>query len=371
MPGLGEGKKTTTSKALRGSYRSAKYCDVMPGRMSRYAPKSHLHRQYGMTLVPVIITVFIFSLLITQVVIPLQNRDLREATLQATHHTAEQLIQAAIAFRADPGNNNSWPSYIDQPPDLEGNYDNSNDIVPKYLPIFTNRNPWGGDWRFIMDPQGEGMLLLTETHSHSNATALVQKMGPSAALCNFTYTDPAPDSNSQSACIDNNETGTAVKIALVAPAPSFVESLTVGRLYAGSIEENSEILSYSSVQNNQTMTQSLGGSSERFKDNIQTLDTDLEHILALQPVSYTYKPAYQTLSKPIGGKSQVGLIAEHVETVIPELVIYQDGQAVNVDYEKLSVMVLKLAQGLKQDIEHLQAENSQLQKRLKALEKNL
>lgn len=369
MPGLGEGKNTTTSKALRGSHQSTNYSDVTLGRMSQCRPKSHLHRQYGMTLVPIIITVFIFSLLITQVVIPLQNRELREATVQATHHTAEQLIQAAIAFRADPINNNSWPAYIDQPP-TGGSYDNSNDIVPKYLPIFTNRNPWGGDWRFIMDPQGEGMLLLTETHSHSNATALVQKMGPSAVLCNFTYTDPAPGSNSQSACI-NSETGTAVKIGLVAPAPSFVESLTVGRLYAGSIKEDSEILSYSFVQNNQTMTQNLGGSSERFKDNIQTLDTDLKHILALQPVSYTYKPAYQTLSKPIGGKSQVGLIAEHVETVIPELVIYQDGQAVNVDYEKLSVMVLKLAQGLRQDIEHLQAENSQLQKRLKALEKNL
>ena len=370
MPGLGESKNMTTNKELRGSYQSSNYSDVTLGKISQYPPKSHLHRQYGMTLVPVIITVFIFSLLITQVVIPLQNRELREATVQATHHTAEQLIQAAIAFRADPSNDNSWPTYIDQPP-TAGSYDNSNDIVPKYLPIFTNRNPWGGDWQFIMDPQGQGMLLVTETHSHSNATALVQKMGPSAALCNFTYSDPAPGSNSQSACIDNNETGTAVKIALVAPAPSFVESLTVGRLYAGSIEENSEILSYSSVQNNQTMTQSLGGSSERFKDNIQTLDIDLEHILALQPVSYTYKPADQTLSKPIGGKSQVGLIAEDVETVIPELVIYQDGQAVNVDYEKLSVMVLKLAQGLKQDIERLQAENGQLQKRLKALEKNL
>ena len=370
MPGLGESKNTTTSKVLRGTYQSANYSAVSLGKMSQYPPKSHLHRQYGMTLVPVIITVFIFSLLITQVVIPLQNRELREASVQAVHHTAEQLIQAAIAFRADPSNNNSWPAYIDQPP-MNDNYDNSSDIVPKYLPIFTNRNPWGGDWQFIMDPQGEGMLLVTETHSHTNATALVQKMGPSAAICSFTYSHPDPDSSSQPACIDNNETGTAVKIALVAPAPSFVESLTVGRLYAGSIKEDSQILNYSSVQSAPTMTQNLGGSSERFKDNIQILDTDLKHILALQPVSYIYKSAYQSLSKPIGGKSQVGLIAEDVETVIPELVIYEDGQPVNVDYEKLSVMVLKLAQGLKQDIEHLQAENSQLQKRLKALEKNL
>lgn len=371
MPGLGEGKKTTTSKALRGSYRSAKYCDVMPGRMSQYAPKSHLHRQYGMTLIPVIITVFILSLLITQVVVPLQNRQLHEARVQAAHHTAEQLIQAAIAFRADPGNNNSWPSYIDQPPDSEGNYDNSNDIVPKYLPVFTNRNPWGGDWQFIMDPQGAGMLLVTEAHSHRNATAVVQKIGPSAAICILANSSPEPSSNSQLACIDDNETGTAVKIALVAPAPSFVESLTVGRLYAGSIKEDSQILNYSSVQNTQVMAQNLGGSSERFKDNIQALDTDLEHILALQPVSYTYKPAYQTFSKSIGGKNQVGLIAEDVATMIPELVIYQEGQAVNVDYEKLSVMVLKLAQGLRQDIDHLRAENRQFQERLQALEKNL
>ena len=344
----------------------------------RFHRHSEIYRQRGMTLVPVLITVLIFSMLITQIIIPLQNRNLREASVQGAVNAAEQLVQGALAFRADPDNGDTWPQYIDQLPDSDGNYDNRYDLVPKYLPVFTNRNPWGGDWQLISGTSGgnlssTGLMLVTETNSHRNATALVQKIGPSSAICDFIYNNPDPNSNTSfyPSCDESPSAGTAVKIAVVAPTPSFVESLTVGHLVAGTISEDSQILQYSSVQNISSNSQNLGGSSEQFKENIQALDIDLRQILGLKPVSYNYKPAFHSFAKPTGGSRQVGLIAEDVQVVIPELVIYQNDQPVNVDYEKLSVLVLKLAQQLKEDLDRLQADNHQLQKQLEALEATL
>lgn len=381
----------------------------------RSAVGRSIHRQRGVTLVPVVISVFIFSMLITQVIIPLQNRNLRESTVQATANTAEQIIQAALAFRADPNNNNTWPRYIDDQGSDDIPSNDAIDLVPRYLPVFANQNAWGGDWQLIsaaIDPssttvnQGTGLLLVTETNSNRNARALLQKIGPSAAICVLNYPDTQTDSESslvvEPTCEIDKELGTAVKIAIVAPVSNYVESLTVGHLSAGKIEENSQILinrvveSIPPVQLDTTMTtfknltvsgqatintlvvdnlitsssyqHNLRGSSLRYKDNIQLLDTDFEHIFALQPVSFVYKPSFQSYAKPTGGNRQIGLIAEDVQKVIPELVIYQEGQPVNVDYEKLSVMVLKAVQGLQQDIDNLQTENRQLQEQLRALE---
>lgn len=373
-----------------------------------------IHRQRGVTLVPVVITVFIFSMLVTQVIIPLQNRNLRESTVQATANTAEQIMQAALAFRADPTNNNTWPRYIDDQGSEDIPSNDAVDLVPRYLPVFANQNAWGGDWQLISSTidnssttvnQGTGLLLVTETNSNRNARALVQKIGPSSAICVLKYFDPSTDSGSDEAvkptCETEEELGTAVKIAVVAPVSNYVESLTVGHLSAGKINEDDHILinrvaeSMPPVEPGSTMTivenltvseqatidtlvvenlitsssaqQTLGGSSKRFKDNIQLLDTEFDHILTLQPVSFVYKPAFQSYAKPTGGNRQIGLIAEDVQKVFPELVIYQEDQPVNVDYEKLSVVVLKLVQELQQDVKNLQAENQQLQEQLKIL----
>ena len=279
------------------------------------------------------------------------------------------------------------------------------DLVPRYLPVFANQNAWVR-WRcslqYNSQSRDKGLLLVTETNSNRNARALVQKIGPSSAICvsaSLTLQQTADsDEAVKPTCETEEELGTAVKIAVVAPVSNFVESLTVGHLSAGKINEDYQILinrvaeSMPPVEPGSTMTivenltvseqatidtlvvenlitsssaqQTLGGSSKRFKDNIQLLDTEFDHILTLQPVSFVYKP-FQTYAKPTGGNRQIGLIAEDVQKVFPELVIYQEDQPVNVDYEKLSVVVLKLVQELQQDVKIFQAENQQLQEQLK------
>jgi len=65
-------------------------------------------------------------------------------------------------------------------------------------------------------------------------------------------------------------------------------------------------------------------STIRVKDNVQSLRVDAGAVLALRPVTYNLKPA-------LGGDKEVGLIAEEVEKVIPELVVYGPARQWNDD----------------------------------------
>ncbi|WP_010432137.1 tail fiber domain-containing protein [Enterobacter mori] len=66
-------------------------------------------------------------------------------------------------------------------------------------------------------------------------------------------------------------------------------------------------------------------SDENLKEDIRPLKGSLDKILQLEGVSYTWKES----------KSEdVGLIAQNVETVYPELVKTEDGKK-QVDYQKL------------------------------------
>ena len=81
---------------------------------------------------------------------------------------------------------------------------------------------------------------------------------------------------------------------------------------------------------------------------------DSSAIYDLNPVSYEYKKDYENFGYDLAGGKQVGLLSEDVAKTVPELAIMKDGKAQNVDYQKLSVLLL--------------AEMKKLNKRLEALE---
>ena len=77
-------------------------------------------------------------------------------------------------------------------------------------------------------------------------------------------------------------------------------------------------------------------SSERFKDQIKPMDKASEAILALQPVTFRYKPDVDPEGIP-----QFGLVAEQVEKVDPDLVARDDeGKPYTVRYEAVNAMLL-------------------------------
>ena len=104
------------------------------------------------------------------------------------------------------------------------------------------------------------------------------------------------------------------------------------------------------------------GSSRDYKQDIKNLEVDSSKIYDLQPVSYDYKKEYKDLGYTLAGGRQFGLIAEDTFKVIPELVISKnDKKTANIDYEKLSVLLLSEMKKLKNTVDQQQKQINQLQ----------
>jgi hypothetical protein len=77
-------------------------------------------------------------------------------------------------------------------------------------------------------------------------------------------------------------------------------------------------------------------SSERFKQNIQSMADASDVLLSLRPVTYQYKPGLDPK-----GVRQFGLVAEEVDQIDPNLVVHDDRHGIyTVRYEAVNAMLL-------------------------------
>jgi hypothetical protein len=317
---------------------------------------SSSRRQTGVSLIPALITICIFTLLATQVIIPNQNRNIRETNINAVASSVEQLIQASYAYRSV---NNSWPKgfVISSSPTVV----TANEILDStYLPVFNNRTPWGDTW--TIDNDTSGFHFKTNTQNQDIARALVQKIGSYAQIA-----------------------GTVVKVYPVRGASPTVDvqDLTVNQdiTVRGNIILTGKIMAsdgtttlFDASSLNHPTSPGTGAershyhSSNRFKQNIQPL-IPTKSIYQLKPVSFDYKDAFKHYKTPNATNKEIGLIAEQVLPLIPELTLVKDGKVMGVDYQKLSILLLKAIQELRTEVTSLQQNNQQLQKQMDNLSK--
>jgi len=100
-------------------------------------------------------------------------------------------------------------------------------------------------------------------------------------------------------------------------------------------------------------------SSIRWKSNVQNIDKPLEKLVSLRGVYFNWDNEH-------GGHHDVGMIAEEVGKVLPEIVDYEDNgvDAIGMDYSKLTPLLVEA-------VKQLKAENDLLKQRLDALEKTI
>jgi hypothetical protein len=300
--------------------------------------------QKGVSLIPALITICIFTLLATQVVIPNQNRNIRETNINAVASSAEQLIQASYAYRSLQAGLGSpaWPARISD--------------LSMFLPVFNNFTPWGGTWTIS---NAGGFHLITDTNNQDTARALVQKIG--------SYARVGPTNNEE------------VQIFPGLPAAPTINDLNItqdirvgrniiltGKIMAsnGSTELfDASASSYPSPSS--TVVNSHFHSSKSFKQNIHPLETPIENIYQLKPVTYNYKEAFKQYKTPNAANSEIGLIAEQVFPLIPEITLLDnDNKVMGIDYPKLSILLLSAIQELKAEVTTLKTNNQQLQQQM-------
>jgi len=121
-------------------------------------------------------------------------------------------------------------------------------------------------------------------------------------------------------------------------------------------------------------------SSIRWKKDIRPIDAPLGKVLRLQGVYFNWDVEH-------GGNHAVGMIAEEVGKVLPEIVVYEENgiDATGMDYSKLTPLLVEAVKALKLEvnelqkqkttqntlIEKLQSENQSLSKRLDAIESQI
>ena len=117
------------------------------------------------------------------------------------------------------------------------------------------------------------------------------------------------------------------------------------------------------VQGRVHATQFVQTSTRRLKDNIKPIENALELIQQLQGVRYDWKPE-------MGGKPDIGFIAEEVGKVLPEVVSWEkDGvNAQGLDYARVVAIAVEGIKAQQTEIETLRKEKADIETRLSRLE---
>ena len=108
-------------------------------------------------------------------------------------------------------------------------------------------------------------------------------------------------------------------------------------------------------------------SSKRFKDAIKPMDKASEALFALKPVAFRYKKDIDPAGTP-----QLGLVAEDVDKVNPDLVVRDtEGKPYSVRYDQMNAMLLneflKEHRRVEQQRKDFEAALAQQQKQIEAL----
>ena len=114
----------------------------------------------------------------------------------------------------------------------------------------------------------------------------------------------------------------------------------------------------------------------RLKENIVPLGSVLAKVTALNGVRFNWKPDTKEAQCADGGQAQIGVVAQDVEKVFPELVEENRDGFKTVDYQKLVAPLIEAVKELKaekdREIAVLKAEKDKqieaLKARLQALE---
>ncbi|PWB71579.1 hypothetical protein C3F09_07595 [candidate division GN15 bacterium] len=112
-------------------------------------------------------------------------------------------------------------------------------------------------------------------------------------------------------------------------------------------------------------------SDERLKENVQPITDALEKIEQINGVSFDWNQTYESLGRSSGHR-EIGVIAQDVEKVLPELVTtWGDKNYRAVDYGRLTAVLVEATKQLAKENSTLKAENAAISQRLDELQRKV
>jgi len=105
-------------------------------------------------------------------------------------------------------------------------------------------------------------------------------------------------------------------------------------------------------------------SDERYKKDIQPIQNSLSKLLLVRPVTYNWKTD-EFKDKNFNDKLQIGVIAQDLEKIYPELVATDAQGYKTVDYSKFTPLLIDALQTQAAEMKALRAELEELKKLIK------
>jgi hypothetical protein len=216
-----------------------------------------------------------------------------------------------------------------------------------------------------LSPVGTGSLVVTNNvqlnaqndlrFADADSSNYVAFQAPSTVASNVTWTLPNADGSASQALVTNGS-GT---LSFAAAGPALTDNnsdagtnylvfttSTSGNLTAARVATTTRALSYQPSTGTLTATAYVESSSITLKENLVPITDALSKILHLQSYIYDRKDG--------SAKNEVGLIAEYVNPIIPELVLKdENGDPTGIRYTKLTAYLVESIKSLKQEIDNL------------------
>jgi hypothetical protein len=111
-------------------------------------------------------------------------------------------------------------------------------------------------------------------------------------------------------------------------------------------------------------------SDARLKTDIRPISDALDKVGQLQGVSFNWNQEAESVGAT-PGDHQIGLVAQEVEQVIPELVSTPENGYKSVDYTKLTAVLVEAVKELKTDNDNLRLENTSLREDVQSLKTDM
>ena len=208
-------------------------------------------------------------------------------------------------------------------------------------------SPGGSAANFIMTGNGEQGIRMYNTNTTGNVNCSIKFANRNNADWKWImYTDDSNSGADDFSLLNRN--GYVIYADTNGNIGMGTQTL-IGKLNVnGDIYASGNIISTGDVTAFQT-------SDKRLKKNINKLNNSLEIINKLNPVSYNWNKKAKELNPSKTDKKDVGVIAQELETILPNLVhnMYNDENIKGVDYIKIIPYLIGAIQELTTEINKL------------------
>lgn len=141
---------------------------------------------------------------------------------------------------------------------------------------------------------------------------------------------------------------------------SNISSISSRVEYVGAIARNADMHAHSH-----------GYSDIRLKRNVSQLNNALDNISNLRGVTFLWDTEKEQHNMNMPRGNQIGFIAQEVEEIYPELVTIGPNGFKQVDYDKVTPIMVEAIKEQQIQISNLQQQNAELEARIELLEKLL